>query len=241
MTPSEHERVSYDYQTRARGLTTTDALERAFTKMAATYGYYFRREIATLEGPAFDMPCGYGNFLHFLVKRGIPCDGMDLDASQVALARSLNLPAAIGDGLLELKNRHGLGLISALDFLEHIDKDDAVAFLRDAFDVLLPGGILILRLPSADGPFGAHDFGNDLTHRWLATSSTIENLLSALGFEVIRSQDDYPAPVHLKGVLRYVIYHVTKRLLALIVIALGMSPPRIWTRSMWIVARRPRF
>jgi SAM-dependent methyltransferase len=235
----EHERLYYTYQTEARGLATIDQLEAAFKKMSATYGYYFGHYLRDIKGPAVDVPCGYGNFLYFLRQRGIECYGVDLDDAQVALAQSLGLPARKGDGLVELKAKHGLGLISSLDFLEHIDKDDAVRFLRDARQALRPGGLLILRMPSADGPFGAHDFANDLTHRWVATSTVLRHLLGATGFELLDVHDDYPAPVHFKGLLRFCVYHVSKRLFSLGVIALGMSAPKIWSRSMWIVARRP--
>lgn len=234
----EHERLSYDYQTTARRLSGDD-LERAFRKMAATYAFYFRRELSGLRGPAFDMPCGYGNFLYFLRRQGIECDGMDLDPRQVGLARSLDLPAEVGDGLGELARRRDLGLVSSLDFLEHIDKDEAVVMLRNAYAALRPGGLLILRMPSADGPFGAHDFANDLTHRWLATASVMENLLAALGFVEIRVQGDYPAPVHARGWARFIAHHLTRRILSLLVIGLGMTPPRIWSRSMWVIGRRP--
>ena len=235
----EHERVSYAYQTQARGLTTPAQLETAFKRMANTYGYYFGDLLRNLPGPAFDVPCGYGNFLYFLRARNIPGEGIDLDAAQVALSRSLDLPAREGDGLAALKALRGLGLVSSLDFLEHLEKDDAVAFLRDAKAALSPRGLLILRMPSADGLFGAHDFANDLTHRWVATSTAMEGLLGALGFEVLRVQGDYPAPVDWKGMCRYAAYRVANRLFSMGVIALGMTPPKLWSRSMWLVARKP--
>ena len=235
----EHERVYYAYQTEARGLITPAQLEAAFKGMATTWKYYFGDLLRDLPGPAFDVPCGYGNFLYFLRTQGIPCEGIDLDSAQVALARSLDLPAHEGDGLAALKNKRGLGLISSLDFLEHVDKDDAVALLKDAKEALSSKGLLILRMPSADGPFGAHDFANDLTHRWAATSTVMENLLRALGFEVLRVQGDYPPPVNLKGMCRYVVYRIAKKLFSMGVVALGMTPPKIWSRSMWLVARKP--
>jgi SAM-dependent methyltransferase len=234
----DHEQVAYEYQRLARGLISREQLEAAFKKMAATYGHYFRRYLNDATGPAVDVACGYGNFLYFLRAFGVAAEGFDLDEGQVALARLLDLPAETGDGLTQLRSRADLGLVSALDFLEHIDKDDAVAFLRSAHGALRSEGLIILRLPSADGPFGAHDYANDLTHRWLATASVMRNLLSALSFKVLAVHDDYPAPVHLKGFLRYATYQAAKRLLAVPVIALGMTPPSIWTRSMWIVAKK---
>jgi SAM-dependent methyltransferase len=231
-----HEQMAYAFQTEARGLQTASTLGPALAKMSRTYAHYFKG--LAIEAPALDLACGYGNMLHFLADCGVEAVGVDADPKQVALCQSLGLNAQVGDALEALRAARGLRFLSALDFIEHLEKDEAVALLRTAREALVPGGVLLLRLPSADGPFGAHDFANDITHKWVASANLMSSLLRATGFEVIRIHDDYPAPAHLKGVARYVAYRLTRAVLGLAVIGLGMTPPQIWTRSMWVTARK---
>ncbi len=229
----------YRYQTIARGLLDKDSLEAHFIKLDRWYWSILKSYLPkSKSAKCIDAPCGYGNFLYFLRSRGYKnIVGYDLDEGQIALAKLLNLPVIHADIFEMLKSLNKpVDLISSFDFVEHIAKDDALNFIELCFEKLNAGGTLILRTPSADGPFGAHDANNDLTHEWSMTSTVLRTLLEMNGFKSVNIIDEYPRPTSLIGFCRWLIYFPTKLLASFICIGLGMRPPRIWSRSMIAVA-----
>ncbi|RLL51947.1 class I SAM-dependent methyltransferase [Mariprofundus sp. EBB-1] len=239
---ADYKSIYYGYQTKARGLLDEHSLRLQFEKMAKWYAC--RLSPFLPENPdahCLDLPCGFGNFLYFLEGRGYKNTlGLDLDAEQVRLARLLNLPAEEGDALLHLQSKpNQYDLISSLDFIEHLSKDDALALIELCMQALRPGGRLILRAPCADGPFGAHDAWNDMTHEWGLTSNVLRTILELNGFQNIELLDERPQPTGLVDTVRWLVFFPTRLVANMFCMGLGLRPPRIWTRSMMAVARKP--
>jgi len=229
----------YDYQTIARGLLDEDALKDRFEKLREWYGCRIGKHLPrNLEARCLDVPCGYGNFLYFLKSKGYRnVEGFDLDEHQVKLARLLDLPATKGDAFDILSAESGqYDLISSLDFIEHLTKDEALKFIDACKDKLAEGGVLILRTPCADGPFGAHDAWNDLTHQWGLTSNVLQTILEMCGFVNVQILDERPEPTSPINALRWLFFFPSRMLAGALCIGLGMRPPKIWTRSMMAVA-----
>lgn len=232
----------YSYQTHARGLLDGKALRQQFQKMAK---WYAKRLLPYLPAKStavcLDIPCGYGNFLYFLKQQGYDnVRGYDLDPAQVELARLLNLPACEGDVFEVLSDQsESYAMISSLDFIEHVSKDDALHFLTLCLQRLKPGGLLLLRAPCADGPFGAHDRHNDLTHQWGMTSNLLRAILEMQGYDRIELIDERPQPTGIIDTLRWMVFFPARVLAIIFCMALGMSPPKIWSRSMFAVAYKP--
>lgn len=241
-----YERAYYQYQTRARGLLEKDALRQYFDWMAPRYACRLRTHLpANWMATCLDLPCGYGNFLYFLRLRGYQnIIGYDLDPNQVQLARLLDLPAHEGDAFIVLSDEaKQYDCITSLDFIEHISPDEALRFLHLCWTRLKLGGVLILRTPCADGPFGAHDRYNDLTHRWAMTSNVLSTVLRMLNFERIDILDERPQSYNstLVNTLRRLAFYPARALASGLCLALGLSPPVVWSRSMWGVAYKPSF
>jgi SAM-dependent methyltransferase len=238
-----HEELYYKHQTRARGLLDAGSLQARFDKLARWYA----RRLGPFLPPGpdtiwIDLPCGYGNFLYFLRSRGYRnVTGYDADPEQVRLARMLELPAREGDARRVVEDTSlRVEAIASVDFIEHLSRDDAVQFLRSCRERLPPGGVLILRTPCADGPFGSRDAWNDLTHRWASTSNLLRALLEMVGFEQVRILDERPQPYDLVGFFRLMAFYPARALASAFALALGVIPPRVWSTSMWAVARTPR-
>jgi SAM-dependent methyltransferase len=238
-----YEGFYYGYQVKGRGLETAKQLKPAFEIMANNYESLFLPLLPEdRQVRCVDLACGYGNFLYALREFGFrDVVGFDLDQAQVALARELGLDARIGDACELIKNQTNLGLISALDLIEHLDKNTAVKLLEDMYKSLAPNGVILIRCPCADGFTGSHDICNDLTHRWGATSNMFGQLLRAVGFTEVRIIDEtiqaYPRRwgAKLKNNLRIVSRSLASPVLAV----LGIKAPNIWSNSMFAVARRP--
>lgn len=229
----------YKYQTKARGLLTEQALESQFKKSEKWYWARLKNYIPKdKEASCLDAPCGYDNFLYFLrSKRYNNIRGYDFDEFQVGLAKLLNLPAETEDifhVLAESKNTYDL--ISSLDFTEHVSKGDALKFLEQCRHKLSQNGILILRTPCADGPFGSHDANNDITHEWSMTSNVLKTILEISGFSRVVMLDERPLPINFLGLIRWLMFFPSKLIANLLCIGLGMRPPDIWSRSMIAIA-----
>src|SRR5436190_7499385 len=186
--------------------------------------------------PMLDVPCGAGNLLYTLWKLGYTAvSGGDSESQQVRLAQQLGLPASTGDAFatVEALPPGSLARIFVLDFLEHLDLSQALHFARLSCRALSPGGYLICRMPSADGPFGSHDRYNDLTHRWAATSNAIMPFMQLAGFNPSGVQILQEAPVRYKftNVVRRALFDITTKFLGIVLDVVGVGAPRVWTRS----------
>jgi cyclopropane fatty-acyl-phospholipid synthase-like methyltransferase len=78
----------------------------------------------------------------------------------------------------------------AVDFIEHISKDDLMHFLKLAQAALKPGGCLILRYPNGDSPFVGLNLFNDITHVWTYTTNCLSSLAQMHGFTRCRYADE---------------------------------------------------
>jgi len=166
--------------------------------------------------------------------------GYDLDPKQVNLARLLDLPARHGDAFEVLtQDEEPYDCIASIDFLEHLSKDKALHFLRLCESRLRPGGVLLVRTPCADGPFGAHDAVNDLTHEWSLTSNVLRAILEMTHFDGVRILDERPQPYNLRNRVRLAAFHGARLAATAFVTALGLQVPRVWSRAMWGVAFKP--
>lgn len=229
----------YNYQTQARGALDKESLENRFAKQSKWYGATLRAYLPhKTDARCLDAPCGYGNFLYFLRATGYRnIEGFDLDKNQVELARLLDLPADVKDAFSVLaENSEPYELIASLDFIEHLTKDDALRFLDQCNKNLHPGGILILRTPCADGPFGAHDAWNDLTHRWGMTSNVLQTTLEMIGFTRVQILEERPQRISLIDTIRWLVFFPARMIANAFCMALSLRPPKVWTRSMMVIA-----
>ena len=160
---------------------------------------------------------------------------MDIDPGRVHIAQQLGLPAEVGNAFLEVEKARDLALIVSLDFLEHIEKQEAPKFLHHCRQALDNGGGLIVRTPFTDSILGAYDLGNDPTHKWAANSGVIEAFFYEAGFSRVVVKDERPVPYKWLNYLRLGIFHVAKTLANLYLIALGFGPLRVWSRSGYVI------
>ena len=184
----------YRQQATARGVTTKDDILRLTDEQS----YLFDRILsawmpADRTTPWVDLACGHGSFLVYLQRKGwSDLRGVELSPEQVKLARSTGLDIRQEDALSWLANQPSasLSMISAIDFIEHLSKDDLMELLANACKALKVGGRLILRYPNADSPLvGLHLF-NDITHTWTYTTNCMRSLARMHGFHSVMFLDE---------------------------------------------------
>jgi SAM-dependent methyltransferase len=232
------------YRLRAEGDASLDVLRKSHEAAFPWYRTFLRPWLPKdLQSTILDVPCGAGNLLYTLRKLGYAAaTGVDSEGGQVALAQRLGLPASQGDAFAAVRalGSNSVHRIFSLDFIEHLDRSRAVEFLRLAHDALVPGGFVVCRTPSADGPFGSHDRYNDLTHHWALTSTAAFPLMKLAGFEPekVLIRQEAPVPYKFSNVVRRVMFHATTGMLGAFLDVVGIGAPAVWTRSMWIIGQK---
>jgi len=133
---------------------------------------------------AIDIGCGVGSNLGILGSAGLNVIGLDRSFYALSLARErIKSPLLNGD-LNDLPLRHNsVGLIVAMDILEHLDND--IGGIRSFYQALREDGILILTVPAFRSLWGIQD---EVTfHKRRYSRHEIVNKLQQEGFEITKS------------------------------------------------------
>ncbi len=137
-----------------------------------------------INGLALDVGCGTGSNLETLVSAGLNVIALDHSAHALTLARKKwKSPLLAGDlTRLPIKTK-SVGLIIAMDILEHLDND--AAGIRESYRVLRNGGILLLTVPAFKALWGTQD---DVTgHKRRYSKKEIMDKLRKENFNMVRS------------------------------------------------------
>ena len=227
----------YKFQSHRISKLSIEEVKNDFKSKVAWYAHFFRNYLPKdLDAPILDIPCGHGNFLYFLKSKGYRnIIGMDIDVERVSVARKLDLPADVGDALIRIKDFKNLAMIVSLDFLEHIEKNQAYNFLLNCRRALRQDGLLIVRVPFLDSLLGAYDLGNDFTHKWAANSGVIVDLFYEAGFSHALVKDERPVPYKPLNYIRLGVFYVMMGLTQAYLLMTGLGKINVWSRSGCII------
>ena len=195
---------AFNYRNRlyARYGTTMQSAPERFDEAASrrwgkAYDWYLRGWMpASKDARIVDLACGYGRLLHFFRERGYhDIAGVDISPDQVRRARQV-VPEVHEANVLDFLEAHPgqYDLITALDLIEHLTKDEALRFLAACYAALKPGGRLVLQTPNADSPFGMASRYGDLTHEVCFNVNALTRLLGLHGFTAIEAREFGPVP-----------------------------------------------
>lgn len=190
-----------------------------------------------------DLGCGYGSFLYFLREEGYRnIAGVDVSAEQVDWARKLGIPNIVQDdcGRFLEGCRQEFDCLTALDLLEHLTKEETLSLLHAAHSALKPGGLLIVKVPNADGPFGGKILYSDFTHEQAFTPSSIRQALTASGFERVEVYPEGPRMHGLISAARWLAWKgICLLLLLYLAVETGQIRGHVLTQNLIAVARKP--
>lgn len=164
-----------------------------------------------------DVGCGAGALLYFAREAGYGfLRGVDVSPEQVANARRLGLDCVQqGDALATLATQpdERLDVIVAFDVLEHLSKNEIMAFLDTARRALAPRGRIIAHVPNAESPFGGAIRYGDFTHEIAFTRNSMAQIAKATGFATVDCYEDRPVPHGLKSAVRWLAWPALRALL----------------------------
>src|SRR5438445_3626643 len=176
----------YDYQAKARGLTSSADVDALVELMSPFYHRLVCPWLPNTRSAAiYEIACGPGIMLRFLKELGYTnITGSDSSACQIELAKSAGLAVLLADSREELRTHPNSrwDCLIAIDFVEHLPKDTLIDFFAQSYRTLRPGGRLILRAPNGDSPLAGRNLFNDITHVWAYTTIATQALLQMAGF-----------------------------------------------------------
>ena len=130
-------------------------------------------------------------------------------------------------------------LISALDFIEHLTKEEVFRFMELTGKVQGQGGLLLIRTPNANGLFGMAARYADITHEVCFTAGSITDVLNTCGYRVEHIWEDVGAPVTLLQGVHWLLWQVTRWIIRCVNAAeTGSWSGCVLTRNMWVLARK---
>jgi 2-polyprenyl-3-methyl-5-hydroxy-6-metoxy-1,4-benzoquinol methylase len=139
----------------------------------------------TSDAVLLDIGIGRGEMLSCMKKWGYTnfC-GVDISPSTVSFCSSLGLPCKqVEDTSSWLRgNEKTFDLITLLDVLEHIKKEEIVPFLKALKGSLKPGGMLIVQVPNMQAPDSQLHRYNDFTHEVGFIENSLRQTLQVSGF-----------------------------------------------------------
>lgn len=187
------------YQTYASGFQGVgpDFDKGAARRWGRAYDYYFRGWFPKDKDSAIvDLACGSGKLLYYFKQHGFAnLSGIDISPEQVRLAQQV-LPGALEGNVLDFiqGKQEKFDLITAIDIIEHLRKEETLLFLDRCYAALKYGGRLIVQTPNASSPWVSALRYGDFTHEVCFTPTLLRKLMHHSGFLNVEIREQCPVP-----------------------------------------------
>lgn len=178
-----------------------------------------------------DAGCGSGHLLSVLKDHGYTnIKGVDVSRDQIEAARRRGVTNVEEADLFEYFDRSddSWQVILALDLIEHFSKDEAIPLLQHMYKRLEEGGLLIVRTPNIDAPFGSVYAYGDLTHEMILNKSSASQLFKTVGFSRIHIESSHPVDREgIKGGMQRVVRKILRMGVKAVFFAFGRSMQQV--------------
>jgi len=133
-----------------------------------------------------DAGCGTGGLMHGLKAAGYShVKGFDLSEIAVEICRKNGLDVEMGNlcdlGTIQAPSQ--FDVIISNDTLCYLSSEQRSAFVRNAYDRLNPGGLLMMNMPALSAFRGTHDRAVGILHRF--SRREVQELVQSAGFETL--------------------------------------------------------
>jgi 2-polyprenyl-3-methyl-5-hydroxy-6-metoxy-1,4-benzoquinol methylase len=164
--------------------TSFDGIQQAtfkFKQFEMNYGKYFPVNKNT---PILDIGIGRGEMLSCMRDWGFNYQGVDISPSTVKFCNNLKLNCELTDDTASWlgRNKEKFSLITCLDVLEHVPRDQTIDFLKAVRASLANGGLTIIQVPNLQSPYGYLHHFNDFTHVTGFVEHSLGQVLLTAGF-----------------------------------------------------------
>lgn len=147
-------------------------------------------------GPVLDLGSGRCEWLDLLRESSIPAEGVDLNPHSAKLGVDLGLSVTVADIFETLAKTPSnyYGAVTAFHVIEHLEWKDQIRLIYAAFEVLNPGGLLIIEWPNPENIYVSSQlFWLDPTHQRLLPWQLLSFMFEFCGFEQIQVERFRPS------------------------------------------------
>jgi O-antigen chain-terminating methyltransferase len=138
-----------------------------------------------------DLGCGRGEWLQLMKENGITSLGVDTNRVFLQACRERGLDVVEADAIAWLLAQPDASVsgLTSLHLVEHLPFEALMQMLREAYRVVVPGGLLLLETPNPENLLvSTHGFYMDPTHRNPLPPDMLAWLVQSQGFEAVQVQ-----------------------------------------------------
>jgi 2-polyprenyl-3-methyl-5-hydroxy-6-metoxy-1,4-benzoquinol methylase len=166
-----------------------------------------------------DFGCGHGALMHVARQAGyLNIEGVDRSSEQVAAAKRLGIDGVRAGDLMEAVSAmpgESREVVITFDVVEHLRKDEVIAFVDQVRRILRPEGRWIVHTVNGESPFAGRVRWGDFSHELAFTRESIRQLLVSSGFERVECYEDTPIPHGIKSLIRWLLWKAIRVVLRL--------------------------
>lgn len=236
-------RLYEKYATNVQGAQRPVSPEEAIA-WARVYGHYLQGWLPPYKDAAIvDLACGSGKLLHYFASLGYTnVLGVDISPEQVAHARHLHPNVEQANIVEFLQSRRGeFDLITGIDIIEHLTRDEILTFLDGCLSALRPGGRLVLQTLNGESVFRGENWHGDLTHETCLSPKSLAQAMRVCGFEQFEAREQGPIPHGFKSSVRAAMWRVIRLQIALVnLVETGSPGSGVYSRVFIASGVKPR-
>lgn len=209
-----------------------------FKQFEYNYKKYFP---ADLSGPVLDIGVGRGEMLTCMRDWDFNYRGVDISPSTIGYCKSLQLNCELTENTSSwLKNNEDFfSLITCLDVLEHVPREETIEFLKSIRISLKKDGIAIIQVPNLQSPSGYLHHFNDFTHVSGYVEHSLAQVLITSGFKDFKFYGfEENFPTNIKQGIRLTIRFFFRKLVRFLRMINGNPNPEILDPVMFVVVRK---
>lgn len=207
---------------------------RPYTEYPEKLIYYLFNAFEMKKGMTLLEPgCGRGEHLRLFKALGLDVYGLDLSPEAPLLAKDLNISVCdLETDSLPYPDDH-FDVMYSKSFLEHLS--DPSKFLKEAYRVLKPGGLLLSMVPDWESQH--QKFYDDYTHISPFTIVSLKNIQLVIGFDNVEVYKFRQLPI----VWKYPILNNFCALIGPLIPVRTTIPFLRWSRELMLIGtgRKP--
>jgi SAM-dependent methyltransferase len=182
----------------AQDAILTGSTSETFESTGQSDAKMVRRFLRGANAVVLNIGCGVGRVERYLAPEVGELHAVDVSSEMIARARerlaglpNVHLHEIGNDEFLRVFTADQFDLVFSFLVLQHLAREDAFLYLRDAFRVLKPGGVLFAQFPNFLSPEYTRSFleGAEVRQRSpgrvrFYTEVEVRHLLAIIGFEI---------------------------------------------------------